>query len=1354
ELTPWYTDYRNSICRFIGMSEHETFNHPIAYLVVVSTAGSDPVAAAKVLVTDIQPPPSPDKACIDPAIPKYYLLLHDPHLAPHVDPQAVLGQLKEVLGSVFLVTLNSVPHSGTPTEHLAPEAVPEPAVSEVWTTALAETSAMLEQLELSMRRTSLASVASGKDSIASPMTDEGFPIFKERPDRIDKHGLLGLGSSSRMDGPAEPQKPQYGAYLTSDDLQGLHIFAKQFATQKLIKHMETSVQQWNEQVASNRRGLTGRLNRLVGLKYFGGGAKAPGAAPVPVTNRQGVTIFPYNAPEMIMRRLADFAFMLRDYRLAFGTYDSVRKDFQGNEKFLKYHAGTQEMLGLTLTLMDGVGRGTVDSYLDAAVSGYHDTNVTLYLARAGMLHYEVLRERGMFREAAPLLIGMTGEDADLRSAMLLEQASMAFLQISNPMVRKYAFHLILAGHRFSKCGLRTHAYRCYVSALEVYSERDWALIEDHVHFTLGRQSFHLGEFEAAVRFFLRLLRASRQSQIQQSSYLREFLYLYKQYAAKSTEMELLALPQVPIPHINTSAVLVSLLETHSGQPKQVASSDEVWDQMETELFREGYAKAGSRALPGTISNRGKTSCAVGEPVFVTFEVENPMNVPIQINNVFLECSFGKADPPKSTLKWSADTRSPDRIEHPEFDLENVSEIALDDKERRKIQLRVFPKQEGEIKVIGVRFTLCGTVPSYCAFVTSTVPGSAASHAHMTLTVTSPMPLLDVIFHAFPSTMLSGQVTRVVLEINNKGNRGLRNLQLKTSHPTFFCIGENSALDATVYGTASDASITMQESFQAGNLIFNLGTSPIQLPAKTEGDPTEDPKTRILASGTTTLIPLWIRGDKVGKQNFRFLFGYQSETTRDDSNYRTLRYNMTTVVHPSLRINAFTRPSGRALDEFILGVEIENLYADGKLVLKQLSSVSPTWAIHPIEEDKGKRAEKACVLEAQQTVFKYFRFKRAVGRPEPSSSSSSSVASAEQIPEIATMRAIERLLLGEDSMRLNAPDLTLYVSSVALSDTSLVSCDTVPFRGLTANSRLQWRLTYLQNLYPGLTVNQLKDLFTFYFTDDVDLSMVWEVAAPIAKTATSTTPTPPTSGHQYVMGINLGMQAPLQALQAGLEPLAAAAKAAAGKALFETTVREKRALITSLLKSRGRDVGPVRVILRSDLQCVHDFEKESVCIVPITITVRNTSWASVADYSLRVIVAPSEDAVPSDTTAPAAEASTLSHDPGFTILGANFASGRLDPEKEASVTFRACFPQPGVYNVGRWRLDVNVEPVPAPEAVEAPRVMVVGSDGVAGKASKLAVVAAAARRDAVEGARASSYVQAPTVPHWITVLDKN
>lgn len=92
-----------------------------------------------------------------------------------------------------------------------------------------------------------------------------------------------------------------------------------------------------------------------------------------------------------------------------------------------------------------------------------------YAVRATLLSVLCLSGSGLHGEAAKQLIRMTSEDSDLRSAMLLEQAALCFL--SGPgtrgMCRKYAFHMVLAGHRFSKAGQKKHAYRCYKQAYQV-----------------------------------------------------------------------------------------------------------------------------------------------------------------------------------------------------------------------------------------------------------------------------------------------------------------------------------------------------------------------------------------------------------------------------------------------------------------------------------------------------------------------------------------------------------------------------------------------------------------------------------------------------------------------------------------------------------------------------------------------------------------------------------------------------------------------------------------------------------------------------------------------------------------------
>lgn len=135
------------------------------------------------------------------------------------------------------------------------------------------------------------------------------------------------------------------------------------------------------------------------------------------------------------------------------------------------------------------------------------------------------------------------QESDLHSAVCLEQAAHAFLRIHPPMARKYALHLILAGHRYSKSGQaslsaycictymsymhifevlvyimfwrdllwhltnqdtcaydvhvyaqlsslpqRVHSARVYTQALEVYRGKGWALAEVRTH---DLQSLHL-----------------------------------------------------------------------------------------------------------------------------------------------------------------------------------------------------------------------------------------------------------------------------------------------------------------------------------------------------------------------------------------------------------------------------------------------------------------------------------------------------------------------------------------------------------------------------------------------------------------------------------------------------------------------------------------------------------------------------------------------------------------------------------------------------------------------------------------------------------------------------------------------
>lgn len=168
---------------------------------------------------------------------------------------------------------------------------------------------------------------------------------------------------------------------------------------------------------------------------------------------------------------------------------------------------------------------------------------------------ECLRSAKIYGEAAKQLIRMTSVDSDLPSAILLEQAAYAFLMPIPPQYRKYAFHVVLAGHRYSKCGQRKHAFRCYKQAYQVFENREWSLAEDHIQYTIGKQAVSLKKLGEASKALAHLLRpSSMQSTTQQAAFLREYIATQKTYLKHSENVDILL--DISLPRIMNKSVRI------------------------------------------------------------------------------------------------------------------------------------------------------------------------------------------------------------------------------------------------------------------------------------------------------------------------------------------------------------------------------------------------------------------------------------------------------------------------------------------------------------------------------------------------------------------------------------------------------------------------------------------------------------------------------------------------------------------------------------------------------------------------------------------------------------------------------
>lgn len=163
-------------------------------------------------------------------------------------------------------------------------------------------------------------------------------------------------------------------YIHESDATAIKNFLREMVTQSIVPFMESRVTTWNDQVASRRRGISGRFmsisKRLAGF----GSIKTtnPGTTGSNFDVQQGY--YSSETPEATMRQLADYSFMLRDWKLAHSTYELLRTDFRNDSAWL-YHAAANEMFATSFLLApqnmsSKVRTDTVDQILEIASYSY------------------------------------------------------------------------------------------------------------------------------------------------------------------------------------------------------------------------------------------------------------------------------------------------------------------------------------------------------------------------------------------------------------------------------------------------------------------------------------------------------------------------------------------------------------------------------------------------------------------------------------------------------------------------------------------------------------------------------------------------------------------------------------------------------------------------------------------------------------------------------------------------------------------------------------------------------------------------------------------------------------------------
>ncbi|XP_074057160.1 trafficking protein particle complex subunit 8 isoform X4 [Macrotis lagotis] len=991
--TPWFESYRESFLQSMPASDHEFLNHYLACMLVASSSEPEPVEQfLKLSQEQHRIQHSSDYSYPKWFIPntlKYYVLLHDVSAGDEQRADSIYEEMKQRYGTqgCYLLKINS-----RTSNRSSDEQIPDPWSQYLQKNCIQNQESYEDGLYIASNKNADSSMLS-LDGLDNEIKD-GLPNnFRVHPLQLDQSS----DPASNFDGTDhikstvslhETKKMNtgilHGACLTLTDHDRIRQFIQEFTFRGLLPHIEKTIRQLNDQLIS-RKGLSRSL--FSATKKWFSGSKVPEKSINELKNTSGL-LYPPEAPELQIRKMADLCFLVQHYDLAYSCYHTAKKDFL-NDQAMLYAAGALEMAAVSAFLQAGAPRPYPSHYMDTAIQTYRDICKNMVLAeRCVLLSAEILKSQSKYSEAATLLIRLTSEDSDLRSALLLEQAAHCFINMKSPMVRKFAFHMILAGHRFSKAGQKKHALRCYCQAMQVYKGKGWSLAEDHINFTIGRQSFTLRQLDNAVSAFKHILiNESKQSAVQQGAFLREYLYVYKNVSQLSPDGPL---PQLPLPYINSLATRVFF--GHDRRPaegeKQAAthiSLDQEYDSESCQQWRELEEQVVAVINKGIIpSNFHPTQyclnsytdnsrfplAVVEEPITVEVAFRNPLKVPLLLTELSLLWKF---QPKGSNSKDNEETKELVTCGHEMIGTEVISEFLINSEETKVARLKLFPHHTGELHILGVVYNL-GTIQSSVGLDgIGSIPGChTGKHPSNIMSVrgrqdleiqgprlnntkeektsikygpdrrldpiiTEEMPLLEVFFINFPTGLLCGEIRKAYVEFVNVSKCPLTGLKVVSKRPEFFTFGGNTAVLTPLSPSASEncsAYKTVVADSTSGSTALTSSASSgdfgfgIGNQPEVIDVPLPD---SVLLPGASVQLPMWLRGpDEEGVHEINFLFYYESIKKQSNISHRVLRHTAVICTSRSLNVRATVCRSNTLEGEegrggnMLVFVDVENI----------------------------------------------------------------------------------------------------------------------------------------------------------------------------------------------------------------------------------------------------------------------------------------------------------------------------------------------------------------------------------------------------------------------------------------------
>jgi hypothetical protein len=508
--TPWLSRLRHTLDRSTDGMSHEMLCNPSVVILAASTSENYLICFAELANVHHLPRPYHDGRYDPNGLRREFLLLHDVCSGPkNFDEAKALAMMKERFGPGCCSVLRVNSLIGE--EDLLSDSVVEED----------------EQWELA--------------GPSSPfVVNEVSEVFR---------ASLGSGGKAFV----------RGACLSEGDKRAIRRYVANMVATGLVPAVERRIANLNAAVSNAKRGVKNVIKSLWRKpkeSLLTNTGYADGQKETNLNDQVfGSVKYRFDSIESQTRLLADTLFLMRDYDAALGIYRLVKDDYK-QDKAILYYASVQEMILLCMHMLDpyGDGRFTSDVFHSIETALYSYTRAAdeereesgngvrpgeaPYATRLATRLCLVLSStrsltEGKHMEIADLLASASSHETPLGAAVLLEQSSVHYYRAG--MLRKFAFHMLMAGHMFRSAGQERHAFRCFAASLHVYHGERWDELRSHLRTALAAQLYGMGQFALSMQFYAKLISAGggRVSVRSQQKFLNHIVDICKDHQSSA-----------------------------------------------------------------------------------------------------------------------------------------------------------------------------------------------------------------------------------------------------------------------------------------------------------------------------------------------------------------------------------------------------------------------------------------------------------------------------------------------------------------------------------------------------------------------------------------------------------------------------------------------------------------------------------------------------------------------------------------------------------------------------------------------------------------------------------------------------